>query len=134
MHVSHNATLFFARDNQVSLQGQITEYGELTIYYDPFRLRYVYEDEKSGTRTGMIYCEYQFDNGEITSLPVTQKHQASGGPVGRVTPLAVTIDVPPECNLISIWFRGTRAAYKESFDSNMGDNYNFNIYSADTTL
>ena len=84
------------------------------------RLQEVCRDEKAGACTGMIYCEYQFDDMEQQSRPVIRQRRASGGFVASISPKALTIKAPKGIKSLQMWFRGTRPAYKDVFDSNWG--------------
>ena len=54
-----------------------------------------------------------------------QVRRHPGGPVGSIEPLALTIYIDPEKDVLTLWFRGTCAACRDSYDSDYGNNYHF---------
>jgi len=125
MRSTNNVTIFFDRDFKTHVLGIIDNTSEVTIFYDPYRLKDVYNDQKNGAATGKIFCVIKFSETDIKEYPLITELRNSSLFVSRIEPKALTIKIPKEANGIEMWFRGERAAYQDFYDSNSGKNYFF---------
>jgi uncharacterized protein YraI len=116
---SDTAVLAFDADWSESQSGAIEGGGKVIVHYDPDRL-----SECAGSSGGRAQWSvtgyYQVDGGTVKSVAVTR----ADGP--DLIPSDPTITVPRGREL-SLWFEATSRWGCHAYDSDLGDNYRYDI-------
>ena len=127
MKILNNSTLFFSANWEIYKEREIFQNGEITIFYDPYRMEDIYKSENKDVRSGMVYLIYTFDNAGIIEVPLFKQKRDNNGAVRNLSSLAATVEVPANSKEIKLWFRATKIGYKDSYDSCFGRDFTYSI-------
>lgn len=129
--IIENATLEFLIDWQERQTGAIRAGGKLIIKYDPERLKHCRLNWR-GAEVWDIEAFVKFHpGGQFFSGTVLEKISANDyGPVIRLEPKPLEVDVPRDAREVEMWFRNSHfvSSQCEAWDSRFGQNYWYSVH------
>ena len=123
------ATVKFTKSWGNTVEGALLAGGKFTVEYDPARLPSLRNTHNGFPAWGITaYVQFQ-PSKKISEGSVVQFGSEGGKPTNNAKGQPLTLDIPEGTTALQIWFRNWTGADapRESYDSNFGRNYRFEV-------